>query len=963
MNKSELKIRYEGARAEQAAVLAPLIYESSHELLDFFFGDRETAEKALTNLIARPNGHFSYKYITRLVVNGELCGAELGYSAKQLANEELSGAINMMRAMPLKRWPHLIGPVNRALAGYVMPPSSDAYYINNIAVSSNHRGEGLGQGFLIYVVHAAKQEGYRCIELDVTEINESGIRFYERFGFYCVAESRPDSAVNRYGLPALKRMRLLLETEQPVAVDNYERPTSSTVVIDVSRLNPIQVDEVYVPGSVDQLRAMVKMSNKPISIGGGRFSMGGQVAQPGTLHIDLRGMNQILEIDPDARTIHVQAGTRWRDIQRVADDFGLAVRVMQTYSNFTVGGSLSVNCHGRYVGLGPVILSVRSIRVMLHDGEIVDASPQENTTIFYAAIGGYGAIGIIVEAKLELAQNSRIERLSRKMALSDYPEFFKQSIRSDEKIIFHNADMVPPNFDSIRAISWRETTKSVNRKRGKEGRNLYLAEKYMLWSITEAPLGHFRREYVYETMLYLRPKVIWRNDEADYDAAELEPLSRSKSTYVLQEYFVPVARVLEFSELMTEILRRFKVQVVNVSIRHAHPDPGSLLAWARSEVFALVLYYKQGTDAADCEAVAVWTRELIDSVLSCEGTYYLPYQPHARVDQFYSAYPRANELFELKQQLDPNYRFRNSLWSKYYNEEVDRPLFGDRQTESSEFLHVYGQTQSRDNFFRFLQVIYHLYPEAKFHQLIIDACERHNSDQAIYEDVAQHLPAIKTALSDLTYALPALLVQKKEMVRQTKSILPESLDLDGYLEIGSTGRYVKGLRKSLNLNGSVYLSNDIVPNNSPPEIMERGGVREVGTFFSLNDYEPIPESSISDASLDLVTCYIGLHHCPREKLAAYIQSIHRVLRPEGFFILRDHDAGTEDAKIFCSLVHTVFNAGLGVPWEDDRQELRLFEGFDFWVDEIVRCGFSDTGKRLLQDHDPSANTLACFVKQ
>jgi FAD/FMN-containing dehydrogenase len=40
---------------------------------------------------------------------------------------------------------------------------------------------------------------------------------------------------------------------------------------------------------------------------------------------------------------------------------------MQSYDNFTVGGSLSVNAHGRYVGLGPIVLSVKSIRLVLAD--------------------------------------------------------------------------------------------------------------------------------------------------------------------------------------------------------------------------------------------------------------------------------------------------------------------------------------------------------------------------------------------------------------------------------------------------------------------------------------------------------------------------------------------------------------------------------------------------------------------
>jgi hypothetical protein len=60
------------------------------------------------------------------------------------------------------------------------------------------------------------------------------------------------------------------------------------------------------------------------------------------------------------------------------------------------------------------------------------------------------------------------------------------------------------------------------------------------------------------------------------DVAELEPSSRRSSTYVLQEYFVPVDRFDDFVPQMRNVLRRHGVNVVNVSIRHANKDPGSL---------------------------------------------------------------------------------------------------------------------------------------------------------------------------------------------------------------------------------------------------------------------------------------------------------------------------------------------------------------------------------------------------
>ena len=108
----------------------------------------------------------------------------------------------------------------------------------------------------------------------------------------------------------------------------------------------------------------------------------------------------------------------------------------------------------------------------------------------------------------------------------------------------------------------------------------------------------------------------WRNYEAGYDVAELEPPSRKHRTYVLQEYFVPVDRFDEFVPKMAEILRRHRVNVLNVSIRHALPDPGSLLAWAREETFAFVaLLQAAHATRTRASGSAVWTRELIDAVL------------------------------------------------------------------------------------------------------------------------------------------------------------------------------------------------------------------------------------------------------------------------------------------------------------------------------------------------------------
>jgi FAD/FMN-containing dehydrogenase len=442
---------------------------------------------------------------------------------------------------------------------------------------------------------------------------------------------------------------------------------ATEIVNDVTKLNPIRVDQIVRPDSVNEIRKYVSEARGPVSIGGGRYSMGGQTASEGTLHIDMRSMNRVLELDVESKRIRVQAGITWRDIQEAIDPHDLSVRIMQTYSNFTVGGSLSVNVHGRYIGEGPLVRSVESIRVVLADGSLIDASPTKNSEIFFGAIGGYGGLGVIVEATLSLTKNEKIERTRQRMSVEEYPNYFRSKVRDDRNVIFQNADLYPPFFKTVNSVEWRRTEKPLTSEERLIPRDQkYVFQPRAIRALNHLPGGKILRSAVIDPLVTAKSAVVWRNHEASYDVAELEPPSREKTTFVLQEYFVPAGKLNEFIPRMRKVFKKHRVRVFNVSIRHALPDPGTLLAWAPEEVFALVIYYEQGTGERAKVRVADWTRELISEALAVKGSYYLPYQIHATPEQFHSAYPRAQEFFLLKKKLDPSNKFRNKLWDRYY---------------------------------------------------------------------------------------------------------------------------------------------------------------------------------------------------------------------------------------------------------------------------------------------------------
>ena len=443
-----------------------------------------------------------------------------------------------------------------------------------------------------------------------------------------------------------------------------ECPPDPLAICNVTHLHTVRVAQVQPVHDAQDVRAALRRWPGELCVGGGRYSMGGQTAVAGGLQLDMRGMNRLLRLEPARRVARVQAGMRWRELQAAIDPHGLAVRTMQSYSNFTVGGSVSVNCHGRYVGHGPISGSVRALQIVLPDGAIVEASRTKHADLFHAAIGGYGGVGVLTEVELELDDNFKIERSTAYVALEDYPAWFAANIQARPQVLLHNADLSAPGFDQPHCVTWARSDKPLTlADRLTAPGASYTTEKLFIWAMTELPGGAALRRTV-ATPLEDRPAVVWRNFEASLDAAELEPWSRNRSTYVLQEYFVPQRQFAAYARQLAKLMQQVDSGTLNISIRHASADPRVLMSWAREDVFCFVVYYKQQLSAPAQAFVGQWTRAMIDLALRHEGTYYLPYQLHATQAQFEQAYPRAAQLRRLRKQLGAT-RLTNSLWSRY----------------------------------------------------------------------------------------------------------------------------------------------------------------------------------------------------------------------------------------------------------------------------------------------------------
>ena len=106
-------------------------------------------------------------------------------------------------------------------------------------------------------------------------------------------------------------------------------------------------------------------------------------------------------------------------------------------------------------------------------------------------------------------------------------------------------------------------------------------------------------------------------------------------------------------------------EFLNITLRYVDTDKQSILAYAPVPRIAAVMSFSQEmTQRAEADMKRM-TEALIEGVIGIGGTYYLPYRPHATIDQISRAYPRLNEFVQSKREIDPKLTFRNALWDKY----------------------------------------------------------------------------------------------------------------------------------------------------------------------------------------------------------------------------------------------------------------------------------------------------------
>jgi FAD/FMN-containing dehydrogenase len=137
-----------------------------------------------------------------------------------------------------------------------------------------------------------------------------------------------------------------------------------------------------------------------ISVRGGGHNVAGKAVTEGGLMIDLSPMKGI-QVDPERRTVRVQAGATVGEIDRATAAHGLAISsgIVSTtgVAGLTLGGGLGW-LMGRY---GLAIDNLLCAEVVLASGDVTTASADTDEDLFWAIRGGGGNFGVVTSFEFQ----------------------------------------------------------------------------------------------------------------------------------------------------------------------------------------------------------------------------------------------------------------------------------------------------------------------------------------------------------------------------------------------------------------------------------------------------------------------------------------------------------------------------------------------------------------------------------
>src|SRR4051794_36437738 len=131
-------------------------------------------------------------------------------------------------------------------------------------------------------------------------------------------------------------------------------------------------NKIDYPKSVEEVQQLVKKYSK-LKVLGTRHCFN-TIADTKYNFISSRGLNKVISLDANAKTVTVEGGIKYGELCPWLNDKGFALHNLASLPHISVAGSITTATHGSGIKNGNLSTAVAAIEIVTADGELINFS-------------------------------------------------------------------------------------------------------------------------------------------------------------------------------------------------------------------------------------------------------------------------------------------------------------------------------------------------------------------------------------------------------------------------------------------------------------------------------------------------------------------------------------------------------------------------------------------------------------
>jgi L-gulono-1,4-lactone dehydrogenase len=358
-------------------------------------------------------------------------------------------------------------------------------------------------------------------------------------------------------------------------------------------------------------------------------------------------LDRVLAVDPEARTITVEAGITIRQLNRELAERGLALANLGDIDRQTISGALSTGTHGTGARLGGLATFVRGLELVTADGELVRCSAEEEPEVFHAARVGLGALGVVTSLTLACEPAFTLEHTERAGRLEEVVDQLDELVDGHDHFEFYWL----PHTETCSLLCNDRTDEPARPK-----------SAYKRWRAEVFYPNYFFGALV--TAGRLRPSLVPRiaglvagtvGSAKLVDRSDQILISTRLLRFVEMEYAIPRANARDAILEVRDLVEREDLRVsFPVEVRFTAPDDIPLSTAYGRDTCYIAVHMARGMPF---ERYFEGVEKIMDSF---DGRPHWGKMHWQRAETLAPRYPEWDEFARVRARLDPDGRFRNA---------------------------------------------------------------------------------------------------------------------------------------------------------------------------------------------------------------------------------------------------------------------------------------------------------------